>query len=198
VRPLDEAVLTTWNTSPDTAVLRSTSLPRSAKDRAARQSAHEKKLCALCMLSAHILFGRPPHTQQDNQINCLIILLRKRCRGDLVRVVSLIRTFLRKPDKPPGSTKRRDRQRTGEPSHKKGLLALIALLAHIYLANHLQGWPCAPPGRSASRDAAGFLTIAPTLIERGAHPSGSLSLVCAFPAIAAQLDAAVTQSTRRS
>jgi hypothetical protein len=29
----------------------------------------------LCALSAHILFGKPPHTGQDDQINCLIILI---------------------------------------------------------------------------------------------------------------------------
>src|ERR1700722_10281059 len=54
------------------------------------------------------------------------------CRGDLVR---LVRTFLRKPNKPPGSAKGEKARsakdwRTGHP---RGLISLISLLAHIYL-----------------------------------------------------------------
>jgi hypothetical protein len=65
-------------------------------------------------------------------------------RDDLVRIVRLVRLvriFSARPDKPPGNTKEREGPiGKGLPSRRmrRGLLALIALLAHIYLANHPQ------------------------------------------------------------
>jgi hypothetical protein len=81
VRPLDEAVLTTWNHTTGhrrkrgLSKFRSRSLPRSAKD---RQPEHEKVTYRAYRAYRALLFGRPRHTGQDDPINCLIILVRKK------------------------------------------------------------------------------------------------------------------------
>jgi hypothetical protein len=66
-------------------------------------------------------------------MNCLTILARKSCRGDLVRIVRLVRTFSAKPDKPPGNTKKEKANQNLKPfiwtKSTDEILASVARLA---------------------------------------------------------------------
>jgi hypothetical protein len=65
--------------------------------------------------------------------------VRKRvCRGELVRIVRLVRTFLRKAKQAAGERRKRrpDRRKTGEPAHEKGAFsAYSAFSAHLFWAH---------------------------------------------------------------
>jgi hypothetical protein len=72
--------------------------------------------------------------------------VRKGCRGDLVRIVRLVRIFSARPDKPIGEhegKRRSDRQRTAEPAHEKGAFsAYSAFSAHLFGKPSLIGMVC--------------------------------------------------------
>jgi hypothetical protein len=55
-------------------------------------------------MSARTALIPPPG--QDDQMNCLIILVKQRRRGDLVRIVRFVRTFLRKNKQSAGDAKK--------------------------------------------------------------------------------------------
>jgi hypothetical protein len=77
-----------------------------------------KRLFTFSVLFAQILFGKPVHAGQDDQMNYSIILIilgeKQGCRGDLVRIVRivrlvrLVRTFLRKAEQAAGKHEERE------------------------------------------------------------------------------------------
>jgi hypothetical protein len=71
-----------------------------------------KRLFTFSVLFAQILFGKPVHAGQDDQMNYSIILIilgeKQGCHGDLVRIVRLVRTFLRKAEQAAGKHEERE------------------------------------------------------------------------------------------